>query len=83
VQSLRISSGTHPPFVVSPDGETTRGALVHTLGLVFPFGLLAIALRFLLRGLLTLSGHFEADPDEAHKEDIRGADTDPAKEGGV
>ncbi len=73
VKALRIDSGTHAPFVLSPEGETTRGALVETLSLVFPFGLLAIALRFLLRALLTLSGHFVADPDEAHKEDLRGA----------
>jgi TRAP-type C4-dicarboxylate transport system permease small subunit len=71
VKALRIpAEATHPPFVVSPDGENTRGALAHTLGLVFPFGLLAIALRFLLRALLTLSGHVAADPDEAHKEEI-------------
>jgi hypothetical protein len=72
VQNLRIpaDAGTHPPFVVSPDGENTRGALAHTLGLVFPFGLLAIALRFVLRALLTISGHIAVDPDEAHKEDI-------------
>ncbi len=72
VQALHITEGTHPAFVVSPDGETTRAALSHTLGLVFPFGLLAIALRFLLRALLTLSGHFDVDPDEAHKEEIGG-----------
>jgi TRAP-type C4-dicarboxylate transport system permease small subunit len=74
-RNLRIpeDGGTHPPFVVSPEGETTRGALAHTLGLVFPFGLLAIALRFLLRAILTLSGHVSADPDEAHKEELRGA----------
>jgi hypothetical protein len=85
VKLLRIADGTHPAFVVSPDGETTRGALVHTLGLVFPFGLLAIGLRFLLRALLTLSGHFAADPDEAHKEDLRGAGEpgEPEPKGGV
>jgi TRAP-type C4-dicarboxylate transport system permease small subunit len=70
VAGMHVAEGTHPPFVVSPDGETTRSALAHTLGLVFPFGLLAIGLRFLLRALLTVSGHFEADPDEAHKEEI-------------
>jgi hypothetical protein len=84
VKNLRIAEGTHPPFVVSPDGETTRAALSHTLALVFPFGLLAIGLRFLLRALLTLSGHFAADPDEAHREDIgHGSDAEPAKEGGA
>ncbi len=81
VQNLHIPDGTHPPFVVSPDGETTRSALAHTLGLVFPFGLLAIGLRFLLRALLTFSGHFEADPDEAHKEEIGGGHDDKAAGG--
>lgn len=78
VKNLRIpaDAGTHPPFVVSPDGENTRGALAHTLGLVFPFGLLAIALRFLIRAILTVSGHVEVDPDEAHKEEIGAAATE-------
>ena len=67
---IPVDAGTHPPFVVSPEGEVTRGALAHTLGLVFPFGLLAIAIRFLIRALLTLSGHYSPDPDEAHKEEI-------------
>jgi hypothetical protein len=83
VKNLKVPDGTHPPFVVSPDGETTRAALAHTLGLVFPFGLLAIGLRFLLRALLTLSGHYSADPDEAHKEDLRGAANEKTVEGGA
>ncbi|HVY46720.1 MAG TPA: TRAP transporter small permease subunit [Minicystis sp.] len=61
---------THTPLVIAPDGTTTRGLLVSVLGLVFPFGLFAIGLRFVLRGLLTLSGHYKTDPSEAHKEDI-------------
>ncbi len=80
---------THTPFVISPAGETTRGALAHTLALVFPFGLLAIGLRFLLRAIMTLSGHLSVDPDEAHKEEIGhggaielGNETETAK-GGV
>jgi hypothetical protein len=77
VKGLHIPEGTHAPFVVSPDGETTRSALSHSFGLVFPFGLLAIGLRFLLRALLTLSGHFAADPDEAHKEEIGAGKTAP------
>jgi hypothetical protein len=84
VKNLHIPAdyGTHPPFVVSPDGETMRSALAHTLGLVFPFGLLAIGLRFLLRALLTLSGHISADPDEAHKEELRVAGA-PVEKGGA
>ncbi|AKT41413.1 TRAP transporter small permease subunit [Chondromyces crocatus] len=66
----------HIPLVISPDGESTRGLLVHTLSLVFPFGLLMIGLRFLLRILLVLSGHISVDPDEAHREDLRRADQD-------
>jgi TRAP-type C4-dicarboxylate transport system permease small subunit len=75
VQSLVVPDDAppHVPFVISPDGEPTRGALVHSLGLVFPFGLVMIALRFLLRALLTVSGHISVDPDEAHKEDLRAA----------
>jgi TRAP-type C4-dicarboxylate transport system permease small subunit len=75
VQVVRVPEGTasHSPLVVSPDGTSTRGILAHTLGLVIPFGLFAIALRFLLRALLTLSGHYEIDVDAAHKEDLHGA----------
>jgi TRAP-type C4-dicarboxylate transport system permease small subunit len=60
----------HTPLVVAPDGEATRGILVHDLSLVFPFGMLAIALRFVLRALLALSRQIEIDPDAAHKEEI-------------
>ncbi|MEZ4298433.1 MAG: hypothetical protein R3B70_26010 [Polyangiaceae bacterium] len=60
----------HTPLVLAPDGESTRGILVHDLGLVFPVGMLMIALRFLLRVILALSGHIEVDPDAAHKEEI-------------
>lgn len=82
VKSIKVpgNNGAHVPLVLSPKGENTRGLLNNTLGLVFPFGLFAIALRFLLRAVMTLSGHLSADPDEAHKEDIRGA---TATEGGV
>jgi hypothetical protein len=66
-------SPPHVPLVVSPDGEPARGILVHSLSLVFPFGLFMIALRFLLRAVLSVSGHLSVDPDEAHKEDLHGA----------
>jgi hypothetical protein len=59
----------HAPLVIAPDGKTTRGMLVHDLSLVFPFGLLAIGLRFLLRVLLAVSGHLSLDPDAAHKDE--------------
>ncbi|MCK6589341.1 MAG: hypothetical protein L6Q76_17375, partial [Polyangiaceae bacterium] len=40
--------------------------------LVLPFGLLLIGIRFLLRAILTLSGHIPVDPDAAHKDDLQG-----------
>src|SRR5262249_5957295 len=45
---LPEDSPPHVPLVVAPDGDPTRGMLVHDLGLVFPFGLAAIGLRLLL-----------------------------------
>jgi hypothetical protein len=74
VKSLYVppDAAPPPPFVVAPDGEATRGILVHDLSLVFPFGLLLIGIRFLLRAILTLSGHIPVDPDAAHKDDLQG-----------
>jgi len=46
----------HTPLVVVPNG-TNRGILAHDLFLVFPFGMLMIGLRFLLRCVLAASGH--------------------------
>jgi Tripartite ATP-independent periplasmic transporters, DctQ component len=88
IKSIKVpdDNGPHVPVVLSPRGDNTRGLLNETLGLVFPFGLFAIALRFLLRAVMTLSGHLSADPNEAHKEDLRSASAgaDPvAGEGGV
>lgn len=76
-------SSSHTPLVVAPNGEITRGLLVHTLNFVFPFGLIAIALRFLLRAILTISGHIDVDPDAAHKEELHGASNEAAKAGGA
>ncbi len=75
----------HTPLVVAPDGESTRGILVHALSLVFPFGMLVLGLRFLLRILLSLSGHIEVDPDAAHKEEIghHGPTATEPEKGGV
>ncbi len=46
----------HTPLVVVPGGAN-RGILAHDLFLVFPFGMLMIGLRFLLRCVLAASGH--------------------------
>jgi len=43
----------HPPLVVVPSGESNRGLLTRDLHLIFPFGLLIIGIRFLLRVLVT------------------------------
>jgi len=52
-----------------PDGTKgePRGELTHIANLVFPIGLLIIALRFILLSILALSGHKSVDP-EAHME---------------
>ena len=59
----------HIPAVSIPGGQEVRGLLIKDADLIFPFGLLMIALRFILRSLLAISGHVEVDPDSAHKED--------------
>ncbi|MGO8999552.1 MAG: hypothetical protein ACLQVI_40015, partial [Polyangiaceae bacterium] len=58
------------PAVNVPGGmEQARGLVIRDLNFVFPFGLLMIALRFLLRALLAVSGHVRVDPDAAHEEE--------------
>jgi hypothetical protein len=49
--------------------EQARGLVIRDLNFVFPFGLLMIALRFILRSLLAISGHVRVDPDAVHGED--------------
>lgn len=70
----------HTPVVVAPDGENARGILVHLLNLVFPFGMFVIGFRFLLRLLMTLSGHIDIDPNAQHAIDDEGhvAHSEPA-----
>jgi TRAP-type C4-dicarboxylate transport system permease small subunit len=58
------------PAVNVPGGmEQAVGLVIRDLNFVFPFGLLMIALRFLLRALLAISGHVRVDPDAAHEEE--------------
>jgi len=58
------------PAVNVPGGmEQARGLVIRDLNFVFPFGLLMIALRFILRSLLALSGYVRVDPDAAHEEE--------------
>jgi tripartite ATP-independent transporter DctM subunit len=52
---------TRAPQVSCPGaGEEPRGLLIRDLDLVFPFGLAILALKFLLRVLLTLAGQRES-----------------------
>jgi hypothetical protein len=58
-----------PQVPVPGTGESAPGLLVRELDFVFPFGLLIIAFKFLLRILLILSGRIEVDPEAAHAEE--------------
>ena len=55
------------PIVVVPGEGEPRGKLSHTANLVAPIGLFIIALRFILRALLALSGHVGVDAEEAEE----------------
>ncbi len=58
---------TRLPLINIPGtGENTNGLLVRDIDFVFPFGLLMIALRFLLRCALAIGGAVKIDPDAAH-----------------
>lgn len=59
---------TRAPLVVIPGRGEPRGELISAAYLVFPIGLSIIALRFILRGLLVLSGHVSVD-GEGESED--------------
>jgi hypothetical protein len=73
VDALRIDPATNPtrlPAVTAPGtGEDVRGLLSRELNFVFPFGLSIIAIKFLLRILLAISGHVRVDPESAHAEE--------------
>jgi TRAP-type C4-dicarboxylate transport system permease small subunit len=73
-----------PQVPVPGTGEEARGLLVRELDFVFPFGLIVIAIKFLLRILLILSGRIEVDPEAAHAEEelanARERDEEAAKE---
>ncbi len=57
-----------PAVNVPGGGEDARGLLTKDINFIFVFGLFMIALRFVLRSLLVLSGHVIVDPDAAHGE---------------
>jgi len=58
---------TRLPLINIPGtGENTMGLLIRDIDFVFPFGLLMIALRFLLRCVLAIGGAVKVDVDAAH-----------------
>jgi TRAP-type C4-dicarboxylate transport system permease small subunit len=50
-------------------GERIHMILVPLLNMVFPFGLVVIAIRFLIRSILALTGWVKVDPDAAHSDE--------------
>ena len=73
---------TRLPLINIPGtGEETNGLVIRDVDFVFPFGLLMIAIRFLLRCVLAIGGAVRVDPDAAHDDfDIEHAHPAP-KEG--
>ncbi len=73
VKRLKVADDRSEPMLPAvnvPGGEENSMALlVRDLSLVIPFGLLIIAIRFVMRALLILSGHVTVDPDAAHADD--------------
>jgi TRAP-type C4-dicarboxylate transport system permease small subunit len=66
LDALKIPGGeTRAPLVVIPGRGEPRGELINAAYLVFPIGLLVIAIRFVVRGLLVLSGHVSTNSDES------------------
>jgi hypothetical protein len=62
------STDFRTPAVTAVPGGTDRVhmLLVPLLNMVFPFGLLVIAIRFVLRSILAVTGWVTVDPDAAH-----------------
>ncbi|WP_394843701.1 TRAP transporter small permease [Pendulispora brunnea] len=70
VDTMRMTEGTRAPLISIPGAaESAQDLLVKDINFIFPFGLLMIGLRFILRALLALSGHVRVDPDAAHGEE--------------
>lgn len=58
-----MPNATRAPAVQVPGSGDARGLLARELDFVFPVGLLVIAVKFLVRILLILSGHVRTDTD--------------------
>jgi TRAP-type C4-dicarboxylate transport system permease small subunit len=67
-EALKIPvDGTRSPLVVIPGRGEPRGELINAAYLVVPFGLLVIAMRFIVRALLVLSGHVSTESEESEE----------------
>jgi hypothetical protein len=56
---------TRSPIVIIPGRGEPRGELISAANLVYPFGFLVIAVRFLIRSLLAIAGWVSVDPDDS------------------
>jgi hypothetical protein len=72
----------HPPLVLVPSGGYSRGLLTHDLHLVFPFGLLVIGLRFLLRVVLVALGRVGLESESHSFGPAKGSGDDEVTEAG-
>jgi TRAP-type C4-dicarboxylate transport system permease small subunit len=69
--ALKIpDADTRAPLVVVPGRGEPRGELINAAYLVFPIGLFVIGMRFLVRGLLVMSGHATVESDESDEGEI-------------
>lgn len=55
-----------PVISIPGSAENVPGLLVRDFDLILPFGLVVLAVRFLIRSILALTGHVRVDPDAAH-----------------
>ena len=56
--------------------ENPQELLIRELNLLFPVGLFLIAVRFVIRCLLVLSGHLKVDLNAAHADDVKDEEDD-------
>ncbi len=65
VEAIKMRDETlkRSPIVVVPERGEPRGELIKAANLVFPIGLLIMALRFLLLSVLAISGHLSVEPE--------------------
>ena len=68
------TSPRQPAITIPGRGEGAHGLLSKELNLVLPIGFLMIALRFIIRVVLVLTGHVNTDPDAAHGGDAHPID---------